>query len=436
MSSLIEDSKGFDLPIKNGLIRYWRAKDVRRDKNNNVIAIQEYITKSLDSSITTGAFTFKKVDTAFNGLETFESKNIEPATFNEVSLLSDSFTVYVVLKKITGTLLQDYTIVKQGVSGFRCSNTLESNIGNQIRADIVYPADSNLKLVTFVQNVIKENNVQVVYDNQQAQTNYIQLNQLSSASFDKYAEIAIFNVKHTDLQMTEMWNHFNIKYGIDNVVYPDLMFHLDASIGITTVNDGEFDRVDSWADQSTYLRHAVATTALLRPRYIASDPDFNNLPSVFADISQRVLKHPMLFAKNYTLHYVIKETTARSYAQFHSLTDAILTKSNEINLNGSFCNIICRRAIGTTIRQSTVNIFNLSKVISITKNKIYVNGIETGYSTNQNIYGGCGFQYLFSFNSTYYFTGKIAEIKGYCSEHSDSQILNEAQSLMAKYGIA
>ncbi len=439
MSSLIEDSKGFDLPIKTGLVKYWRAKDVRRDKNGVVWAIQEFMSKFLDYSITATLFYHKYNDTDFNGNETLESNN-GGTEFPEITLTNP--TIYIVTKKVQDRFLATgrFHLYKSEISWLGYYPQLASvtnGTPNQVRRNAIAPDNDRLKLITVKKNHIYVDNIECAYDTSDNQTGSFIFNELAHLTYSKYGEIAIYDTEHDTTQMTIMWNHFNSKYGIDAVVYPDLMFHLDAGIGITTVNDGTYDRVDTWADQSTYLRHATAPSAILRPRYIASDTDFNNLPSVFADIQPRELTHYPLYADSFTIHYVMKETQGRVYGVFHMASKTVTNNaSQDINLYNGSPMIISRRFVtGSVEKKSTQNITNVSKVVTFTKDRIFINGIESAYLTTPTFPGGCGFSILFQYQNPYFFTGKIAEIKGYCSEHSDAQILSEAQSLMTKYGI-
>jgi len=82
-----------------------------------------------------------------------------------------------------------------------------------------------------------------------------------------------------------LWAYWSTKYDIFLGVPPEfpsgLVLDLDSRYGITTINDGTYDRVDNWANQIDPAQnmYAYAPTGIVRPRYIADDG--NGVPFLY-----------------------------------------------------------------------------------------------------------------------------------------------------------
>jgi hypothetical protein len=437
MGSILTETKSFDIPIRNNLIRYVRAIDATRNQYGLIIKFKEFISKYL--SLISGNFYIEK-SADFNNNENVMSQN--GYNYFKTTESLNSYTVYAVAKIVyTHSDVPANYVFKSGTEDYylclaNSAFNLFSGKTGEIIMPINYPMIDKVCLVTFQRGKIFINNVlQTELNYNQSQISAFTVKYFFSlGGGNKIAEAMIYNVEHNTTEMLSMWNYFNLKYNIERT-YTDLIFHLDASQGITVINDGVHDRVDSWADQSTRQKDAVATSSTTRPIYISSDSEFNNMPVIYCDQIYEMVHLPVT-ARYYTYHIVlqIEPGSSGNIGYFHSgySQSHLFLADNSYKLltyqtrSSGSSGIIQRSSLAPTI----------PFVATFTNNKILINGVEVTYTTNlREVWGNLGLRKLFNYIPSNYFLGKIAEIQVFESIHSDATILIEAQALMTKYGI-
>lgn len=219
----------------------------------------------------------------------------------------------------------------------------------------------------------------------------------------------------------------NVVYGVNNCI-----FWLDAQSLISLNN---LDSVSSWRDKIRNISYENSVLAS-QPRFIASNPNYNNNPTVESIAAARrlVAVNGLLLTGNYTLVLICNynSITAINAAIGNSVNDfGFGPGGTSAGINGFFCrNNQTPQIISGTSESVTPKI-----AVFTSENGIFVNGVvENGSLLNpfnlvlNVLFSGTGANNVSLF-------GHIAEILAFGYSLNSSEAINLSNQLNAKYAI-
>lgn len=243
-----------------------------------------------------------------------------------------------------------------------------------------------------------------------------------------------------------MFKHFSQKRGFEGFPrsnfrmqqsaynFPDCLFWLDASFGVNTqVN---LDPVIHWTDRISGIRFQQDSPTR-QPRYVASDANFNNFPSVQtinASRSMIAVNGSINPTKTRTLAFVAK---ADAFSAGTTFLSGLTQSDGEISLGGTNAaqtgigvyNAFFTQRMVTTIEDTAPHI------VLINENEIWVDGVSqsvtgtgwTVFSAWLQIFGQPGLGYGLQ--------GRIAEILLFNQKITGADAVSLSDNINAKYAI-
>lgn len=162
-------------------------------------------------------------------------------------------------------------------------------------------------------------------------------------------------------------------------------FWLDASYGLNTQTN--LAAVTSWVDKISNTRF-YQNTASYQPRYIASDSNFNSLPTVdFSVDSNRLLASDVFAKVGNCIVFVAR------YSSLGTYNELLAAGTGDYPASSYFLGGTASGANGVGVRDQTFGVVSSgttensnTKIGIIQKNKIYVNNTEEWSGTIANMF--------------------------------------------------
>lgn len=221
----------------------------------------------------------------------------------------------------------------------------------------------------------------------------------------------------------------NLNFQVNNEAYDfsGCTFWLDAAYGTNTQTN--LGAVSIWTDRITNSRY-IQNTAANQPRYVTTDANFNNLPSIdFYDTARRMQTSE--FAPSLgTIAVIAKVTTPVSWNMF--LGNGSTHHGLIFGGSGAALGIGKRKA-ANTFWGATGEDTN-SHIVIITESNIVIDNVDQTLSGTNEILGA--FDWVggtsLAGNS---FSGKIAEILNFRRQFTLSEMQRLSENLNSKYAI-
>jgi hypothetical protein len=201
---------------------------------------------------------------------------------------------------------------------------------------------------------------------------------------------------------------------------------LDAAYGTNTITNGA--NISSWVDKISGVRYTQGTAGN-QPTYVASDANFNNLPTInFGTATDRFLNGSSTFGIGATTIAIIIRMTGNA-----TLASMILgnTTNAGFGANGAGASVtgFGFYATGTPSTISDIEDTSMHIVIA-NRNFIMVDGLNETTSTSVNTFNFTGIGSSFSNSQP---NCIIAEILIYDYEMSQTEAIQLSSNINAKY---
>jgi hypothetical protein len=210
-------------------------------------------------------------------------------------------------------------------------------------------------------------------------------------------------------------------------------FWLDAAYGLNTQTD--LTSVSSWQTRISGMTYSQSTVSS-QPRLIASNPLYNNYPTVESTATGQKLFNTSGFPLGRTVAFIANYNTISTvnavFSRYQTLSSGTYGWVCVGGTQGGINGVAIRTQSLTTLSGTTET--NSVKIVVITPNAIYVNGVLENSSANDLSNHNCGIIFGLSAGLNESLLGNLAEIISWNNDYTGSEI-EISNRLNQKYAI-